>query len=442
MSPEEDHVEVRRRLWAMFDPDRPDRLCRRGDWTFGPLRAIDAERLPSTMRRLLATLGSQDVHALLRRDRAVALCTVVDEVAPEAHQFIELARGNGAMTVVAGDDLAMVDRLGADLLVAGGEQLAESIRELQVDGCVVALVAGDAPDAHRAADCGIGVSNHRQHFPSGADIVCADDLVDAGFIIEAAAVARQVSRQSAALALLGSSAGSLLALSGPSRSASSRATTAVNVATIIAMANGTRAGMALRPTPLRRPAPSWHELPVDEVLSRLESTSTGLGDRGRPASPGTARAATVGPGATGQCRRRRAGQPPHAGAGGRRRAVGGRRFAHRRGDRRQRGGDRCDRRWHPTVPSRAGGAGADAVERCAGTSAATGRRPSAAEWIAGARRRDRARRRRSHPRRCPHPRRDQPGSRRGQPHRGVGAGGQERPAGGRRQRRRTIVDAL
>ncbi len=107
-----------------------------------------------------------------------------------------------------------------------------------------------------------------------------DGLTQAAFVIEAAGVAHEVSRQSAAMALLGSSAGSLLAVAGGT-TGGGRALTSVNVAALLAIGNSTRAAWALtqRPSPVPPPRPPWHELEPDEVLAQLGATRAGLSAR-------------------------------------------------------------------------------------------------------------------------------------------------------------------
>src|SRR5207302_10773711 len=156
-----------------------------------------------------------------------------------ARPLVQAARRAGHMVVIA-DEQPVADRLGADLAVPGGEALAESVRMLQGDGCSVVLVCADDPAALRAADCGIGMIVD-DAVPWSADLLADSDLEAPRLVVEASAVAYEVSRQSLALALGGSSLGAILALSMPMPGASARALTAVNVAALVAEANGVRA---------------------------------------------------------------------------------------------------------------------------------------------------------------------------------------------------------
>lgn len=185
------------------------------------------------------------------------------------------------MVAVSGDD-ALVERLGADLRLDG--DLVDDVRMLQEDGCGVALLAAD-PAGLAAAD--LGVCLREGGVTWAADVACAG-MADVAVLVTAAAVAHQVSRQSAALALGGSSVGALLGLAVPAPAAGTRALTAVNVAALVAQANAARAAVGL--SRLRssspRPAPPWHELSTDEVLDRLDSSADGLADApSAPAGP-------------------------------------------------------------------------------------------------------------------------------------------------------------
>ena len=140
------------------------------------------------------------------------------------------------------------------------------------------LVCADDPAALRAADCGIGMIVD-DAVPWSADLLADSDLEATRLVVEASAVAYEVSRQSVALALGGSSLGAILALSMPMPGASARALTAVNVAALVAEANGVRAAVALnrRPPPVHDRQLPWHELEPDDVLARLETSRSGLG---------------------------------------------------------------------------------------------------------------------------------------------------------------------
>ena len=200
-----------------------------------------------------------------------------------AVQVVASARRAGHMVVVAGSD-HLGSALGADLNVAGGAGLAEAIRDLQVDGCVVMLVAGGEPvsaDALWACDVGLGVwapppaSRRRADpVPWAADIVI--DGPEAWRAVEATGIGHHVSRQSVALALLGSASASAIVFGRPS---SNRYGWAVNGAALVSMANATRAAIELarREAPvLVQAVPPWHALDPAEVVHLVAGRREGL----------------------------------------------------------------------------------------------------------------------------------------------------------------------
>ncbi len=273
-----DHVETQRQIRALLDPSAPGAARRRGEWEIGPLVALDVER-PLALRRALRKLGGRqsgpEVLGLAHHARVVAVFTVVPELTAGSQALAEAARRAGHMIAIAGGDQSLLTRLGGHLLVDGGSSLCESVRDLQADGCAVVLVAGDHARALVAADCGIGVSVDGT--PAWGGHVMVHGLEQAVFMIDATAVAYEVSRQSAALTLTGTAVGSLLAVSG-APAAARRAMTTVNLAALAAQANGARAAIVLsrQPRAQLRDPPPWHELDVDEVLDRLGSSRHGL----------------------------------------------------------------------------------------------------------------------------------------------------------------------
>ena len=271
-----DHIEVHRHIATHFDGTDPGRVKRRGGWALGPASELAVARKKGA-RALLRQLGSQKAYAVLRRDELMALFTVRPELAPGARELAAAVRASGYMFAIAGNDLSVVDELGAHILVPGGREMADSVRGLQEDECAVALVAGTAEAAHAAADFGIGLRDGAGEFARACDVLCSNGLIEAELLIAAAAVAHEVSRQSATLALAGSSIGAALALINPVNIAGARAMTAVNGASLISMANGTRAGLALRHRrSTEPPSPAWHELTSAEVLQALVSGPGGL----------------------------------------------------------------------------------------------------------------------------------------------------------------------
>jgi cation-transporting P-type ATPase I len=201
-----------------------------------------------------------------------------DRLVPGARELADAAHAADHMLAVAGGDPDLAADMGADLVVEGGDRLVESILTLKEDGCGVLLVARTPSPALRLADCSIGLLDDRGRPPWAAHVIATErGLADALLLVEAAAVAHAVSRQSRALSMGGSAVGALIGATAP-QPAPGRTLTAVNVAALAAIANGVRAagGLAGQRPVVRDEDPAWHELEVDEVLDLLDTGRDGL----------------------------------------------------------------------------------------------------------------------------------------------------------------------
>jgi len=275
-----DHLDIHRHIRALFDPTDPDRFRPRQGWAVRPIAQSELRRSLGVRRAMRTLKGARRVMILTRNERPMAVFSVVEEEAPGAQALLDAGREAGHMIVLAGADAHTGHRFGADLLVDAGADLTDSVRMLQTDECCVALVAGNDPTALRTADCSISLLTPG-NMPWGADLMVPAGLTDAAFVVEAMGVAHEVSRQSVAVALAGTSIGSVAAVTGNGGGTSgSRALTAVSVAALAALANSTRAGWALgrRPRLSSARRPPWHEMDVDEVLTRLGTTRQGLNE--------------------------------------------------------------------------------------------------------------------------------------------------------------------
>ncbi|GIG89108.1 cation-translocating P-type ATPase [Plantactinospora endophytica] len=290
--PEADAEEVAGRAFGLFDPEHPDRVREADGWTLGPL---DALRLPDGA-------GAEEIERLrpdggrllgLTSDggRLAAVVRVAAEPAPGIDALPAAARRAGLRLLVA-DDGAGGEHDFADGHLSGGPDLAGSIRSLQSEGAMVALVSSD-PRALAAADCGLGVWHAEEPPPWGAHLLVGSDLGVAALVVDGAGLARTVARHSIALAAGGSGLGALAAFTAAPAHLPARAMAAVNAAAGLAIGNGVwragrlphrRASAAAPPTP-------WHLMPVRTVLERLDTAEAGLsteeiGRRGRSAPAG------------------------------------------------------------------------------------------------------------------------------------------------------------
>ena len=270
-----DRADLHRRVRRLFRPDQPDAVQRDKGWSLGPVTRLGCV-LSDEHAALIAELGTSRPLGVCHDGELLAVFDTAPETAPGAHQLVDAARQAGHMVAVAGDDLDLVSRLHADLLVDGGPHLADAVRMLQEDGCTVLLVSGAAAEALIAADVALGVVTDHA-VPWGADVFC-HRLDQARGLVDASDLARDVARQGNAIALAASSVAAMLALNSPIRVAAARVTTTINAATLLAVANGTRAAVAWdrRPAPGQDAPPRWHELSRPEVLRTLDTSLAGL----------------------------------------------------------------------------------------------------------------------------------------------------------------------
>lgn len=274
-----DPGEAQRRVAVLFDPANPRRTKRREGWALQPADRLRVE-LDDHASRLRERLGPHGtlVLALTKKGQLRALLATRLGLAEEAADLCRAVRTAEYELVVAGGTDRTAAEVGADRRIPGGGELPEAIRALQLEDRGIAVVATGAEPALALADVGIGITRPEQPPPWGASLVCRDRLDDARFCVEAAAVARQVSRQCATIALGGASVGGFMAFGGLLPGTTRRVMTAVNAATAVSIINGTRAAVALarKPAPPRRDAIPWHALEVDEVLARLDADRRGL----------------------------------------------------------------------------------------------------------------------------------------------------------------------
>jgi cation-transporting ATPase I len=248
-----------------------------GAWLLAPLD--DAYTLPPGARARgdLAAAGGRRVLGLWRGDQFQAHVAVVHDVAPLARELVRAARAADLEVHLAGGSTAFAKELGIDSRLEPG-RLGDELRRLQVAGRVPILISGDDPEAHRAADLGLGVEIAGERPPWSADVLTGPGLANAWRLVDAVPTARAVSRRSARFALGGASAGGAWAFLGPTRSAAQRALLATNAAALLSIAAGGLAGVRAAARSVPRPGPRhpWHELETEETLALLQSSRRGL----------------------------------------------------------------------------------------------------------------------------------------------------------------------
>jgi cation-transporting ATPase I len=203
------------------------------------------------------------------------------ELSPYGVALAAAARKVGRLLIAGGASGKVGRRLDADGRVAGGSRLAESIRTLQRDGHGVALVATRNDVALAAADCGIGILTREHRPPWGAHVLCGTGPEAAWLVLEAATLARHVSRRSTRLALYGSAAGALVGLTDYRPQAGRGALLASGTAALANLASSAWSARNLgrRLAPVPEDVIPWHALPADDVLGVLDSSLGGLSDQ-------------------------------------------------------------------------------------------------------------------------------------------------------------------
>src|SRR6266702_4361922 len=274
-----DPERVARRL---FDRRRPTAVHRQGGWTLAPLAALGLEA-PAGSKRLAARMDRRGLAlGLAHRGRLVALACAEPALRAGSEELVEEARRSGLEVVAAGDPI-LASRLHPDRTVPNGPRLPRAIRSLQRAGCVVLVVAGGGSPGLPAADLALGLRLQDGPPPWGADLMSEDDdLGHAYLLFQACEAARQVSRQSVVLSGAGASiaAASLATPFGLVSGAEQRTMNVVNMASAVALANGTRlaARLARHPLTVRQEAEPWHELDGSEALARLGTAPEGLSE--------------------------------------------------------------------------------------------------------------------------------------------------------------------
>jgi cation-transporting P-type ATPase I len=232
-------------------------------------------------RRRLLVLEPHILRKLDRIDTIVVDDRVVRgrETARDAAELWAAARDSGLRVITAGERPAEPKLRGQ--WIAGGDALARSISELQRAGRAVCLIATGPQPAYQRADCAVGLRSRHATPPWGAHIFC-DTLSDIALFIRAVAAARTASAQGVRLSLIEVGGSLLLALTGLRPQVTRMVMAGTHATSLIAMINGVRlAHSATRPRPLpadSEPTP-WHQLEVDEVLSRLDSDPGGLSEQ-------------------------------------------------------------------------------------------------------------------------------------------------------------------
>jgi cation-transporting ATPase I len=281
-APEIDEAEAHRRVEELFDPEAPLAVRPSGEWTLAPLDLL-AATVPGeleTPRQLLALRGEVTI-GLARAGEIAAIAEV--KVIPQTgiEELIASAHEAEMNVVVASADESILEQLQVEDVISHGEGVHNGVRRLQREGKVVCLVAsGDSPGL-AVADLGVGLFRLGEPTPWAAHVICANNLSDVRFLLQACVAARSVAKQSANVALGAATMGAIVSAGGLVPMTIQRAMLLVNAASLVTMLNGARTSSQLRSrvmAPPRDPTP-WHALSAPGVLARLGSSNQGLSRR-------------------------------------------------------------------------------------------------------------------------------------------------------------------
>jgi cation-transporting P-type ATPase I len=217
-------------------------------------------------------------HVLMDRDVVVAVVGVVDQMDPAAEVLIRAVRRAGFRLVLAGRHGELHRRIDHDVEIPAGRAMGAAVRDLQAEGAAVAVIARRGTNGLAAADVGINIARPSGRPSWGGDLLCGPDLAEAVFLVDACAVAAEVSRRSAMFAAAGSTLGGAAAVLGTTRDAGARTLAMVNGAALGSFVAGTWAALELsrRPRPAVVDPTPWHELELTDVYRALETRPTGL----------------------------------------------------------------------------------------------------------------------------------------------------------------------
>jgi cation-transporting ATPase I len=275
-----DEAEVRARVASLFDADDPLTRQERDGVFLEPFGMCRLEAPPEFARSAEELSARGGLVFVLGRGREL-FALVELELIPRTglEELVAAAHAAQMRVVVASNDEALLQDLAADDAIGEGEAAVRGIRRLQREGRGVCMVGtSSAGPALAASDCGIGVLRSGKPAPFGAHLVCADDLSEVRFLIQACVSARQVAKQSVNIALGAATLGALVSAGGVLPLTGRRVIAVVNAASMVSMLNGARGSYTLvrkRLPPPRDPTP-WHALEVRAVLARLLTESDGL----------------------------------------------------------------------------------------------------------------------------------------------------------------------
>ncbi|GAA3266097.1 cation-translocating P-type ATPase [Dactylosporangium vinaceum] len=249
-------------------------------WALAVPQRLDTA-IPEAVLDDVRTSGGKKgkVYVLTRNRRPEAVVLAESALDPLTAAVIAAGRRVGRV-LLAGAPPEIRHRVPADGTVPGGSRLAGSIRALQRDGHVVVLIGEHNDTALGSADCGFGVLRADRRPPWGAHLMGGPGLETAWLLLEAATVAKAVSRRSTLVAASGSVAGALLGNADLAPRGAHRGTLATGVALAANVLGAVWSARTLgrRAAPVPAVDVAWHALPVHEIMRILATSPDGISE--------------------------------------------------------------------------------------------------------------------------------------------------------------------
>ncbi|WP_433226397.1 hypothetical protein [Microtetraspora malaysiensis] len=276
LTPDGDRDTLHARLYTLLDLKKPDARRTDGDWVAEPLPREREQETGETERLALWREHGVRPIEVWRDGTRVALVGLAPELHPLSEALAAAPMGT-VRVMIAGGEPGLGRRLGVDQTAARAAHLADTVRNLQRDGHGVALVSRRSPHGLSEADLGIGVfRSGSSHVPWDADVIA--DLEGVHLLLRGLPYARKASEQSVRVTMFAAVLGLGLAALGPGRRAIRSAILLGDATALAAMVVGALVGRGLRGVrpPTATDRTPWHAMATSDVLTRLDTSSTGL----------------------------------------------------------------------------------------------------------------------------------------------------------------------
>jgi cation-transporting ATPase I len=267
---EVDIGELHANVYALLEGTDPAPHREQGEWAAEALAAVPDRASHWREKGVRAV-------TITCRGETVALVGVVPEVHPFAEALVRAA-GEACRVVMAGGDVSLAWRLGAEEAVDGGSRLPASVRALQAGGRAVAVVTQQPRRGLAESDLGIGLLVRPGRPPWDADMIGGPEA--AHVLLRSLSLAQATSTRSTKLSAAGAVLGGTLTGLGPATGAVRRVQFLGDCTSLITLATGmwSARDLGVGGLPQHADRTPWHALPAHDVLARVLSTTAGLSE--------------------------------------------------------------------------------------------------------------------------------------------------------------------